>query len=57
MFHVFHDYATHKYNLRQCLTYGVRQRVIKQWINGDTISKIAIGNNIGQGTVSSIVND
>jgi hypothetical protein len=34
-----------------------KQRVIHQWISGDTREKIAIGNDIGEGTVSGIVND
>ena len=35
----------------------IRKQVIQQWINGDTRDKIAIDNDIGEGTVSSIVND
>jgi hypothetical protein len=34
-----------------------RKQVIQQWISGDTRYKIAIDNGIGEGTVSSIVND
>jgi DNA-binding CsgD family transcriptional regulator len=34
-----------------------RKQVIHQWISGDTRDKIAIDNDIGEGTVSSIVND
>jgi len=33
-----------------------RKQVIHQWISGDTRDKIAIDNDIGEGTVSSIVN-
>ena len=34
-----------------------RKQVFHQWISGDTRDKIAINNDIGEGTVSSIVND
>jgi transposase len=34
-----------------------RKQVIHQWVSGDTRDKIAIDNEIGEGTVSSIVND
>jgi hypothetical protein len=34
-----------------------RKQVIHQWISGDTRDKIAIDNSIGEGTVSSIVNE
>src|SRR5690242_964951 len=34
-----------------------RKQVIRQWINGDTREKIAIDNDIGEGTVSGIVSD
>ena len=34
-----------------------RKQVIHQWINGDTRDKIATANEIGEGTVSGIVND
>src|ERR1051326_1993095 len=34
-----------------------RKQVIRQWIGGDTRYKIAIDNDIGEGTVSGIVND
>jgi hypothetical protein len=34
-----------------------RKQVIHQWVSGDTRDKIAIDNGIGEGTVSSIVND
>ena len=34
-----------------------RKQVVQQWIIGDSRDKIAIDNDIGEGTVSSIVND
>src|SRR5205823_2104877 len=34
-----------------------RKQVVQQWVSGDTRDKIAIDNAIGEGTVSSIVND
>ena len=34
-----------------------RKQVIQQWVSGDTREKIAIDNDIGEGTVSGIVND
>ena len=34
-----------------------RKQVIQQWVSGDTRDKIAIDNDIGEGTVSGIVND
>ena len=34
-----------------------RMQVIQQWVGGNTREKIAIDNDIGEGTVSSIVND
>jgi hypothetical protein len=34
-----------------------RKQVIQQWISGDSRDKIAIDNSIGEGTVSSIVNE
>src|SRR6476660_9036747 len=34
-----------------------RKHVIQQWINGDIRAKIAIDNDVGEGTVSGIVND
>src|SRR6478672_13499505 len=34
-----------------------RKQVVQQWISGDTRDKIAIHNDIGEGTVSGIVND
>ena len=33
----------------------VKTRVIQQWLSGESRSKIAIDNNIGEGTVSSII--
>jgi hypothetical protein len=35
---------------------SVKSKVIQQWLAGDSRSKIAIDNNIGEGTVGSIVN-
>jgi hypothetical protein len=35
----------------------IRKQVIQQWVGGNTRDKIAIDNDIGEGTVSSIVND
>jgi hypothetical protein len=35
----------------------VRQRIIKQWLSGDTRDEIAADNGIGAGTVSNIVSD
>jgi transposase len=35
----------------------VKRRVIEQWISGDSRDKIAAENNIGAGTVTSIVNN
>ena len=35
----------------------IRKQVIQQWIGGNTREKIATDNDIGKGTVSSIVND
>ena len=34
----------------------IKRKVIHQWLTGDSRSKIAIDNNIGEGTVSSIIN-
>ena len=34
-----------------------KRRVIQQWISGCSLDKIAAENNIGAGTVSSIVNN
>jgi hypothetical protein len=36
---------------------AIKRRVIQQWLNGDSRSKIADDNNIGEGTVSGIVID
>jgi hypothetical protein len=36
---------------------SIKRKVIQQWLSGDSRSKIAIDNNIGEGTVSSIVNN
>jgi hypothetical protein len=35
---------------------SIKSNVIRQWLSGDSRPKIAIDNNIGEGTVSSIVN-
>jgi hypothetical protein len=35
----------------------VRRRVIQQWLSGESRNKIAIDNNIGEGTVSGIVSE
>ena len=35
---------------------SVKRRVIQQWLSGDSRPKIAIDNNIGEGTVGSIIN-
>ena len=35
---------------------SIKTMVIRQWLSGDSRSKIAIDNNIGEGTVGSIVN-
>jgi hypothetical protein len=35
----------------------IRRRVIQQWLSGEARDKIAADNNIGSGTVSSIVNN
>jgi hypothetical protein len=34
----------------------VKRRVIQEWLSGEARDKIAADNNIGSGTVSSIVN-
>jgi hypothetical protein len=34
-----------------------RKQVVQQWVSGDSRDKIAIDNDIGEGTVSGIVND
>jgi hypothetical protein len=33
----------------------VKRRVIQQWLSGEARAKIAIDNNVGEGTVSSII--
>ena len=35
----------------------IRKQVVQQWVGGNTREKIAIDNDIGEGTVSSIVNE
>jgi hypothetical protein len=35
----------------------IRERTIKQWLSGDTRATIASDNNIGEGSVTNIVND
>ena len=35
----------------------VKRQVVQQWLRGESRSKIAIDNNIGEGTVSGIVSD
>jgi hypothetical protein len=35
----------------------IKRKAIQQWLSGDSRSKIAVDNNIGEGTVSSIVNN
>ena len=35
----------------------VKRRVVQEWSSGDSRAKIAINNNIGEGTVSSKVNN
>jgi hypothetical protein len=35
---------------------SIKRKVIQQWLAGDSRVKIAIDNNIGEGSVSSIVN-
>ncbi len=35
---------------------SIKRKVIQQWLSGDLRPKIAIDNNIGEGTVGSIVN-
>jgi hypothetical protein len=34
-----------------------KRRVVQQWLSGDLRPKIAIDNNLGEGTISSIVNN
>jgi hypothetical protein len=36
---------------------AIKTKVIQQWLSGDSRPKIAIDNNIGEGTVSNIVNN
>ena len=36
---------------------STKRRVIQQWLSDDTRAKIAIDNNIGEGTVTGIVNN
>jgi cell division septum initiation protein DivIVA len=36
---------------------SIKRKVIQQWLSGDPRDKIAIDNNIGEGTVSSVVSD
>ena len=36
---------------------SVKRKVIQQWLSGDSKPKIAVDNNIGEGTVGSIVAD
>jgi hypothetical protein len=35
---------------------SIKTKVIQQWLSGDSRSKIAIDNNIGEGTVGNIIN-
>jgi hypothetical protein len=35
---------------------SIKTKVIQQWLAGDARAKIAIDNNIGEGTVGSLVN-
>ncbi len=35
----------------------IKRKVIQQWLSGETRTKIATDNNLGEGTVSSIVNN
>ena len=35
---------------------AIKRRVVQQWLSGEARDKIAIDNNIGEGTVSSIIN-
>jgi hypothetical protein len=35
----------------------VKRRVIQQWLSGEARAKIAIDNNVGEGTVSGIVSE
>ncbi len=36
---------------------SIKTIVIQQWLAGDSRAKIAIDNNVGEGTVSNIVNN
>jgi hypothetical protein len=36
---------------------AIKRRVVQQWLGGEARDKIAIDNNVGSGTVSSIVDD
>jgi hypothetical protein len=45
------------YRMPAAINDQIRKQVIQQWISGDSRDKIAIDNNIGEGTVSGIVND
>jgi hypothetical protein len=36
---------------------SIKTIVIQQWLAGDSRAKIAIDNNVGEGTLSSIVNN
>jgi hypothetical protein len=36
---------------------SIKRKVIRQWLAGDSRSKIAIDNNVGEGTVSAIVSE
>ena len=36
---------------------SIKRKVIQEWLSGHSRAKIAIDNNIGEGTVSSIVSD
>ena len=35
----------------------IKRRVVQEWLTGQARDKIAIDNNIGEGTVSSIINN
>jgi hypothetical protein len=45
------------YSMPSAIGEIVKRRVIEQWISGDSRDKIAAENNIGAGTVTSIVNN
>ena len=36
---------------------SIKTKIIQQWLAGDSRPKITIDNNVGEGTVSSIVNN